>query len=351
MQLNEEHWGQYEGKDVRIFTAKDSKIGFFATFTDLGAGSLRIVVPDKHGVPGDVTVTQETPDVLVKFGAYLGATCGRVANRIANGKFSLEGKEYTLFVNNGPNHLHGGKIGFDKKIWHLESKSVNEHEATLKFTLESADLEEGYPGKLNVSTKYTIQPNKITWEFEATTDKTTLVNITNHNYWNMDGIGVAINDQEIQIAASTYNPVDALGLNTGEIKPAENIGTQKPIKFSEIFATYGDVDNNYYLEAAKPWTKNQRQLHACAQVYSPATGREVTIRTSEPCVQLYTANYLGVNEIKTSNGDKPARKHFAFCLETQRPSNAIHQPSVKDSVILHPGETYFHKTEHEFRVR
>lgn len=351
MEFKEEPWGQYKGNDVKRFTVKDTKSGFMATFTDLGAASLRVVVPDKNGTPGDVAVTQETPEILIKFGAYLGATVGRVANRIGAGKFSLEGKDYTVAINNASNHLHGGLVGFDKKIWKLENKTVAENEVTLKFTTESADMEEGYPGHLRVSTTYIINPNKIAWEFEATTDKTTLVNITNHNYWNLDEIGVAIDDQEVHIQASTYNTVDAEGLNTGEIKPAETIGTQKPIKFSQIFSTYGDVDNNYYLDAAKPWAKGQRQLHACAQVYSPKTGREMIIRTNEPCVQLYTANYLGVDEIKTTNGNLPARPHYAFCLETQRPSNAINQPPVRDTVILKPGETYFHKTEHEFKIR
>lgn len=352
MEFKEEPWGQYAGNNVRLFTVSDSKSGFLASFSDLGAASIRVVVKDKDGVSSDVAVTQDTPEILIKFGAYLGATVGRVANRIGGGKFSLEGKDYTVAVNNGPNHLHGGLVGFDKKIWTLAEKSVKESEVTLKFTHESADGDEGFPGKLNASILYTINPNKLTWEFQATTDKTTIVNLTNHNYWNLDAIGVAIEDQVVKIAAETYNTVDSDGLNTGEIKQvSENQGTNKPIKFSEIYSRYGNVDNNYFLDAAKPWTKNQRELHECAEVYSPKTGRTMIIRTTEPCVQLYTAHFLGVDEIKTSNGGLPAKPRFAFCLETQRPSNAINNPAVRDTVILNPGEVYYHKTEHEFKLK
>jgi aldose 1-epimerase len=330
---------------------KDTISGFFVTITDLGANTLRIVIPDRNGIPGDVALTQETPELLINFGAMLGATVGRVANRVAKGKFSLEGKDYTLFVNNGPNSLHGGKVGFDKKIWKLDSKNEDSNEVSLKFVYVSPDMEEGYPGTLTNSIKYIIQPNKIAWEFEATTDKTTILNLTNHNYYNLDGPGVRIDDQEISIRASTYNLVDGDGLTIGEAQPVlPSIDTRQHKKFSEIFEKFGDVDNNFFLDDAKDWSKNQIQMHQCAVVYSPKTGRLMTIKTSEPSVQLYTANSLGDGPIKTTNGNIKADKHFAFCLETQRRPDAINHPIFKDYVILKPGENYYHKTEHEFKL-
>jgi len=318
----------------------------------LGAASLRVVVPDRNGTPGDITLTQDTPDLLIEFGAYLGATIGRVANRIAKGKFSLEGKEYTLAVNDGPNSLHGGKVGFDEKIWTLDSKHVSDTEVSLKFVYVSADTEEGYPGTLTSSIKYTIQPNKLAWEFEATTDKTTILNLTNHNYWNLEGPVGPVDDQEISIAADSYNPIDSDGLSTGEVRPVgPALDLRKSRKFSDVFSTFGDVDNNFFLDAAKPWTNGHRHLHTCAEAYSPKTGRVMVVRTSDPCVQLYTGNFLGVDAIKTTNGNHKVDKHYAFCLETQRPADAINQPNFKDYVILQPGEVYYHKTEHEFKLK
>jgi len=351
MDLKEESWGSYLGDPVRVFTVTYKRSGFLVTITDLGATTLRVVLPDRHGTPGDVTLTQETPEDLINCGAYLGATIGRVANRIGDSKFSLEGKEYTLFANNGPHCLHGGKVGFDKRIWALASQQVTDHEVILKFSYVSPDLEEGFPGALSSSITYFIQPDKIAWEFEARTDKTTIVNLTNHNYWNLDGLATAIDDQTVSIAASNYSPIDSTGLSTGVVTPVEpGLDTRHPKPYSEIFASFGDVDNNFYLDEAKNWYPNQKTLYTCAESYSPKTGRAMTIKTSDPCVQLYTGNSLGIPPMTSSNGNHEVRKHYAFCLETQRPPNAINN-SFKNYVILQPGETYYHRTEHEFKLR
>jgi len=352
MEFKEEPWGTYNGHAVKKFTVKDSKSGFLVSFTDLGATSLLVLVPDRNGTPGDVALSQETPEILIGCKAHLGANVGRIANRIAKGKFSLEGKDYTLFINNGPNSLHGGKEGFDVKMWPLESKHVTDSEVTLKFKYVSVDTEEGYPGTLTTSITYFIQPNKLSWEFEATTDKTTIVNLTNHNYWNLDGLATPVDDQEISIDASNYSPIDSDGLSTGEVLAIPGtLDTRKPKKFAELFAQYGDVDNNFFLDEAKnTWAKNQKQMYKCAEVYSPKTGRVMTIRTNQPCVQLYTGNFLGIPPITTSNGNHKVGKHYAYCLETQIPPNAINN-NFREWSILHPGETYFHRTEHEFTLK
>jgi len=223
----------------------------------------------------------------------------------------------------------------------------------LKFVYVSPDMEEGFPGTLTTSIKYIIQPNKIAWEFEATTDKTTIVNLLNHDYWNLDGLDTTIDEQEIRIASSTYGPTDSYGLFTGEVRPIEpGLDTRQAKKFSQILAEFGDVDHNMFLDEAKNWTPNQRNLHFCAEAYSPKTGRVMQVKTSEPCIQFYTGNFLGDNahNIQTTNGDHKVGKHYAFCLETQRPVNAVNN-SFRDYVILHPKETYYHKTEHEFSLK
>jgi len=221
----------------------------------------------------------------------------------------------------------------------------------LKFTYVSPDGEEGYPGTLTSSITYYIQPNKLSWDFESTTDKTTIVNLTNHNYWTLDGLATPIDEQEISILASTYSPIDADGLSTGEVVeiPA-SLDSRNYRKFSDLFAKFGDVDNNFFLDEGKSWTKNQKQVHACAEVYSPKTGRVMTIRTSQPCIQLYTGNFLGIEPILTSNGNHKVGKHYAFCLETQIPPNAINN-NFREWSILNPGEKYFHRTEHEFTTK
>jgi len=353
MELEETAWESYEGQPTRLFTAKHKDSGFFVTLTDFGAHLLRVVVPDKHNGLGDVALTQESPELLVKFKAYQGATVGRTANRIAEGKFEIDGYPYSVYVNDEPNSLHGGRYGFDKKIWKLEHKHATHAEVTLKFSHESPDLEEGYPGALLASVTFTIRHNYISWEFEAKTNKTTIVNLTNHGYWNLDGLDVKICEQFVQILASNYGIVDDYGLFTGKVVPVEpGNDTRIPKKFAEIFDTFGDVDHNFFLDDAKNWTKNQRNLHFCAEAYSPQTGRVMTVRTTEPGVQLYTANSFGKNDagLTMTNGQHPAGKHSAFCLETQRPPNAVNN-QFRDWVLLHPGETYYHKTEHEFRLK
>jgi len=262
----------------------------------------------------------------------------------------LEGEKYHLFANSAQHSLHGGEFGFDKKIWKVADIHESPQEVILVFSYTSVDKEEGYPGTLETKLSYHIQPFKVWWEYEATTDKTTVVNLTNHAYWNLDGVGGTIDSQEIQVDSSLYNVVDADCFPTGEIKEVgEDLDMKKPRKFSDVLTKFGDVDNNSHLDGAKKWEQNQRNIHFAAKAYSPSTGISMTVSTSDPGVQLYTGNFLKDSCI--INGTTyPLAKHYGFCLETQRVPNAINVPQFRETVILRPHQQYYHKTVHEFQV-
>ncbi len=198
-----------------------------------------------------------------------------------------------------------------------------------------------------MTTRYTISPLKLAWEFIATTDKPTIVNITNHAYWNLDGLDATIDSQEIKLLASHYMPGDADNMVTGEVLPVKG----KPVDmhaftpFSKIFSSFGDLDNNFFIE--NHWQKKHvDDVVLAAEVRAPASGRFMRVFTSEPCIQLYSGNYLG----GVKSFGKQCQKHGAICLETQRVPNAINNPVFAGQVILHPGSVYCHKTVHEFNV-
>eukprot|EP01111_Echinosteliopsis_oligospora_P015257 TRINITY_DN5975_c0_g2_i1.p1 TRINITY_DN5975_c0_g2~~TRINITY_DN5975_c0_g2_i1.p1 ORF type:complete len:356 (+),score=98.55 TRINITY_DN5975_c0_g2_i1:55-1122(+) len=354
MELTKSDWGEYEGQKVALFTISHKSSGFQVTITDMGASIVRVLVPDRDGKSADITITQDKPELLPQGGGYLGASVGRVANRINRGKYSLDGKDYQLYINNTPHSLHGGQVGFDRKIWKTVSHSCDGHAVVIKFSYTSPDGEENYPGTLHVDLTYFIEANKISWEFEAKVDdKTTIINLTNHSYWNLDGLEAdLIDEQAVEIKADTFCPVDDNCFPTGDVKSVDNLVDLRSMReFKDVFNTFGGVDNNFFLsEAGKDYVKNQRSVHACASAYSKKTGRLMTVRTSEPCVQLYTGN--GLRYVKTSNGgDHKCIDHGAFCLETQRPPDSVNDPRFRDLVTLNPGETYYHRTEHVFSIK
>jgi len=342
MKVEQQAWGTYQGNACQLFTISDPSSGFLVSITDLGATVLRVVVGG-----GDITITQDSPELLISRGGYLGAACGRVANRVANGTFSLDGKEYHLFCN-GKHSLHGGQVGFDKKVWNLVSCKESVDEVVLTFHYTSVDGEEGYPGELSTQLSYHISPMKLEWEFEATTNKTTVVNLTNHCYWNLDGLDVSIDDQEIQLASDEYMAVDENCLAQPDPLPVDgSIDMRKPRKFADIFGTFGDVDNNFFLATGSSWSESNPKLNFAACIRSAKTGRSMTIHTTEPCIQLYTGNFLHLTQ--ECNGNHKCGKHFAFCLETQRPPNAINTARYHDFVTLKPGQVYRHRTVHQFQ--
>jgi aldose 1-epimerase len=351
MKLTTSAFGEVKGKAATLYTVTDEKTKFEVAVTDFGATLVRVKVPDKNGKIIDVHFGQNDAASFISGGGHLGAVTGRVANRIANGKFTLEGKEYTLVKNLNNKHcLHGGKEGFPFKWWTFKSSKLSDKEDTaiLEFEYVSADMEEGFPGKLTNNVKYIIKPKELAWEITATTDKTTIINITNHGYWNVESLESLIDEQEVKTNCSKYMPGDADGLVTGEVKTAapDKIDLHKPKLFKDVFKEFGDVDNSLWIDG---WDKkkNSKDLLFAAELFSPKSGIAMRIETSEPIVHIYTGNFM----MNVKSFGKQCQKHQGVCFETQRPPNAINLPEFAKMVILKPGETYYHKTVHKFSIR
>jgi aldose 1-epimerase len=349
MQLKRLPWGSFKGRNAELFSIIDPKTGFQVDISDFGATLVRVKTPDKVGNITDINFGQDNPELYLQYGGYLGAVVGRVANRISNAEFELEGQKYKLFVNNANLHsLHGGKSGFNVKWWSFDSSEFKDDEAILKFHYDSLDGEENYPGNLLVNLTYIISPMKLAWIFEAVTDKTTIINLTNHAYWNLDGLESLIDDTFIKMNVDRYMPGDENNLPLGDDVPTT--GTSIDLKdfrqFKDIFTTFGDIDNNFFI-AGYESKKNPKELLLAAEVHSPNSGRTMKVYTSEPCCQCYSGNYMS----KIISFGIQCQKHSAFCLETQRAPNAINLPKFRDSVILQPGQTYYHKTVHEFGIK
>jgi len=349
LKLESEDWGKVDGNQTKLYTIKDEDSGFLVHITDYGATLVRVKVPDKKGNSDDVVFGQDNPADFKKHGAYLGAMVGRVANRIEDGKFTLEGETYTLAKNNAGKHcLHGGEEGFTYKMWEVLNKKCDGENAKLELKYVCEDGEEGFPGSLDVHIIYFISkdPMELGWEITATTDETTIINMTNHAYWNLKDLDSTIDDHILKVASNKYMPGDKNNLVTGEIKSVENTGLdfRKPIKIEKAFNEFGDIDNNFFLSNYD--AQNPKDLIFAAKLYSPESGRKMNVKTTEPCIQLYSGNYMeGV-----SSFGKERKKHCALCLETQRVPNAINIPEFRQSVILRPGQNYYHKTVHTFEL-
>ena len=335
-----------DGSQAQLYSLTN-KHGLVAKITDYGGILTELHVPDRSGRNENVVLGFASLDKYVAGHPFFGATTGRVANRIGKGRFTLDGKEYTLAVNNGPNSLHGGKVGFDKKMWKAEPKSTDDG-PSLRLTYTSPDGEEGYPGNLNTTVVYTLtNDDELRIDYTATTDKPTIVNLTNHSYFNLAGVGIGtILDHVLELNAYKYTVFDATQIPTGEIKPVE--GT--PLDFRKATpigqrieqVDGGGYDHNFVLNG------KTGQMKLCARVRDPGSGRVMEIRTTEPGVQLYTAN--GLNGSITGVSGKPYPKYGAFCLETQHYPDSVNHPEFP-SVVLRPGETYHTTTLHRFTAK
>jgi aldose 1-epimerase len=333
-----------DGSAVKRYTLKN-KNGVVAKVIEYGAILSELWVPDRNGQLGNVVAGFDNLAQYLRGHPFFGATTGRYANRIAKGRFTLEGKEYTLATNNGPNALHGGLKGFDKQLWKGEPVPAKAGEQGVRFTYLSKDGEEGYPGNLNVTVTYTLNDdNALVIDYLATTDKTTIINLTNHSYFNLAGSGDILN-HELRVNADRYTPVNDQLIPTGELAPVAGTPfdfqqtTKIGARFDQLTNNPRGYDHNLVLK------RNGIGLEAIAWVTEPTTGRRMEVLTTEPGMQLYTGNFLDGK--LTGIGGVTYKQHSAFCLETQHFPDSPNHPNFP-STILAPGETYKSKTVYRF---
>ena len=336
-----------DGQAVDAVTMTNGK-GIEAKVITYGGIIISLKAPDREGKPGDIVLGFDNLDGYLRGHPYFGAIIGRYGNRIGAGKFVLDGVEYKLAVNNGPNHLHGGIKGFDKVVWKIERAQAKGDEAILKLSYLSKDGEEGYPGNLRCTVTYTLTAdNELKIRYEATTDKATVLNLTNHSYWNLAGQGNGdILGHELMLNAERYTPVDEGLIPTGELKSVKGtpMDFTKPMTIGSRIkqVDIGGYDHNFVLNG------KAGKMKLCATVYEPTSGRAMEIRTTQPGVQFYTGNFL--DGTLTGKDGKVYKKHYAFCLETQHFPDSPNKPQFP-SVVLKPGGKYDTTTVHKFSAK
>ncbi|HWZ13833.1 MAG TPA: aldose epimerase family protein [Mucilaginibacter sp.] len=336
-----------DGKQSHFYILKN-KNGVTAAVTNYGAHLLSLAVPDKTGKLTDVVIGFDDIDGYKKaMSAYYGATVGRYGNRIAKGHFALEGHNYNLFINNKPNTLHGGKKGFNDVVWDV--KQVNGHSIT--FTYLSKDMEEGFPGNLNCTVTYELtDDNAFKISYEATTDKTTIVNLTNHSYFNLNGVGSGtILNHLVELKAANFTPVDSTLIPTGKIQPVA--GT--PFDFTKPATIGSRIENNdEQLKRGKGYDHNfvldKHDINTpIATVTGDQSGIKMEIFTTEPGLQFYTGNFMSGDH--TLLGGKKDERRTAFAMETQHFPDSPNQPQFP-STVLKPHVVYKSVTIYKFLV-
>lgn len=338
------------GKKTDLFILKN-KCGNEVALTNYGGALLSIMVPDKNGKHANVVQGHDSIDHVVNsHEPFLSTLIGRYGNRIAGGKFNLDGKEYQLAVNNGPNHLHGGPTGYHARVWDAEQTDAQ----TVVMNYLSADGEEGFPGNLQMTVTFTFtDENELIIDYKGTTDKKTIVNMTHHGFFSLSGLAnptATVDNNIVTINADWYTPVDEVSIPTGEIAPVEGtpmdfrtphtVGSRIDEKFQQLIYGVG-YDHCYVLNKKEPG-----ELTFAAKCVEPISGRVMKVYTTEPGVQVYTANWH--NGFEGAHGATfPARS--AICFEAQHfpdTPNKGHFPSV----VLNPGETYTQRTIYKFGV-
>lgn len=346
-------FGQLPDNRTSTLFTLTNRHGAQAEITNLGGIVVSLKVPDRHGKLADVVLGYDALDgYLALPPTYFGALVGRYANRIARGRFTLDGQAHQLYINNGQNSLHGGREGFNRKLW-TEREHPTPGAPALELTYVSPDGEEGYPGTLTVQVTYTwTDQNELRLDYQATTDRATVVNLTNHSYFNLSGEGSGdILTTVLTLQASRYTPVDPNLIPTGEIAPVA--GT--PLDFTQPTAIGARIaapshqlrlaagyDFNYVLDAGQP-----AEPTPAAEAYDPASGRLLSVSTTQPGVQLYTSNHL--KGVQGKNGHL-YRQHAAFCLETQHYPDSPNQPGFP-TTELKPGQTFHEVTVYRFSTR
>jgi aldose 1-epimerase len=354
-------WGETaEGTPVALYTLRNAR-GATAKVTDYGARLIALEVPDRHGKSANIVLGPRDAAGCVTSGAA-GATVGRFANRIAKGMFTLDGKPYTLAVNNGPNHLHGGKKGFDKVVWKGEAVDAKDG-PSVRFTRRSPDGEEGYPGNLDVSVTFTLTAeNALRIDYAATTDQPTPINLSNHAYFNLAGVDGAtiepVLDHVLQLHADRFLPVDATRIPTGELAAVEGtrMDFRQPTPIGQRVAQAPGskpfVYDHCYVVNGGGEGGGEGKLAPVATVTEPKSGRRMECLSTEPGVQLYTPATVRrpTTSPATALSEAPAPiRYGAFCLETQHFPDSPNQPNFP-SVILRPGETFRSTTIYRFSV-
>ena len=338
------------GDSVHVFSLVNAN-GIELRALDYGAIIVSLRTPDRNGTLGDIVLGFDTLDGYVKSSPYFGAVAGRYANRIAKGRFTLDGTTYHLAINNGPNSLHGGLKGFDKVVWRAEARRDSSG-AAIVFRYTSKDGEEGYPGTLNVQVTYTLTDrNELAIDYLATTDKATPVNLTQHSYFNLAGDGSGdVLGHVLTIDADRFIPIDSTSIPTGVVRPVAGtafdlrkgvpIGAHIDEPDEQLKNAHG-YDHTFVINRSGPGL-----VHA-ARVVEPVSGRTLDVATTEPGVQLYTGNFL--DGTFAGKGGHVYNRRGAFCLETQHFPDSPNQPAFP-STILRPGAEYRSRTVYTFGV-
>lgn len=341
--IQQDSWGKTSDGHEITRVSCTNKNGNVMELINYGATMVSLQLPDREGVRSNVLLTCPDMAGFEACGMYFNGIAGRYCNRIAKGRFSIDGREYSLATNNGENHLHGGVKGFDKRIWEFAPFS-SDSGVGVKFQYTSVDGEEGYPGNLKVAVTYTLtHSDQLIIEIKAETDAPTHVNLTNHNYWNLAGSGDILG-HELRLNCAAYIPVDEAGIPLGNV--AEVFGTPfdfreaKPIgrDIGQLTGEPGGYDHCMVIDG------EIGVLRPAARLYHPATGRWMEIETTEPGIQFYSGNFL--------DGSAAAggyAKHSGLCLETEHYPDSPNQSSFP-STLLKPGDSYYHKTVHQFGV-
>ncbi len=321
---------------IRSFTLSNGR-GLVLRAINYGAIVTELHVPDRDGKTADVALGMKDVDAYLAGHPYFGCTAGRCANRIAEGRFSIDGRPFQVTRNNGPHHLHGGARGFDRRVWDVDAADAS----SVRFSLRSPDGEEGYPGTVNAQVVYALTPeNEFRVEMTATADAPTLVNLAHHTYWNLAGQGTIL-DHVLTLDADRYTPVDATLITTGELAEVEGtpFDFRRPKRVGDdLDRVPGGYDHNFVVRAGDG-------LRRAARLEDPASGRWMELFATEPGIQFYTGNFL--DGTAKGKGGAAYRRHAGLCLETQKYPDAVNKPGWP-SPVLRPGETYRHLMVHRF---
>ncbi|HUS78915.1 MAG TPA: aldose epimerase family protein [Patescibacteria group bacterium] len=340
-------WGETgDGDPVHLYTLANER-GIEARISDYGGIVTSLMAPDRDGRLVDVVLGYDSLGEYVEDATYFGCLIGRYANRIALGHFTLDGVEHSVTVNNGRNHLHGGAKGFNKVLWEAKEQR-GENSVGVRLTYLSPDGDEGYPGNLLAQVTYTLtEGNELILDYAASTDAVTIVNLTNHSYFNLAGHGSGdVLDHMLTLNADRFTPVDGELIPTGELRDVEGtpMDFRRPTAIGERIdhpqlVLVGGIDHNFAL------SRGSDGMAFAARVHEPLSGRTLEVSTTEPGIQIYTGNFL--QEGKTGKGGRTYGPRGAICLETQHFPDSLNKMNFP-STVLWPGETYRQRTVYRF---